>query len=85
MEPSVTFLRFLQSLRDSGVMWRFDFKIQGVKKRMDPFAIFACFITLSFIFLEIYNCKQGKPSTNGTWLYLNEDFEMHSGMVFKAN
>jgi len=27
----------------------------------------------------------GKPSTNGTWLYLNEDFEMHTGMVFKAN
>ena len=27
----------------------------------------------------------GKPSTNGTWLYLNEDYQMHSGMVFKAN
>lgn len=26
-----------------------------------------------------------KPSTNGTWLYLNEDFEMFDGMVFKAN
>ena len=28
---------------------------------------------------------QGKPSTNGTWLYLNEDFQMHEGMIFKAN
>ena len=27
----------------------------------------------------------GKPSTNGTWLYLNEDYEMTEGMVFKAN
>ena len=26
-----------------------------------------------------------KRSTNGTWLYLNEDFKMHSGMIFKAN
>ena len=26
-----------------------------------------------------------KPSTNGTWLYLNEDFEIYDGMVFKAN
>lgn len=26
-----------------------------------------------------------KPSTNGTWLYLNDDFEMFDGMVFKAN
>ena len=26
-----------------------------------------------------------KPSTNGTWLYLNENFEMYSGMIFKAN
>ena len=27
----------------------------------------------------------GKPSTNGTWMYLNEDFQMYPGMVFKAN
>lgn len=27
----------------------------------------------------------GKASTNGTWMYLNEDFQMHPGMVFKAN
>jgi len=27
----------------------------------------------------------GKSSTNGTWLYLNENFEMHEGMIFKAN
>lgn len=26
-----------------------------------------------------------KPSTNGTWLYLNENFEMKNGMIFKAN
>ena len=26
-----------------------------------------------------------KPSTNGTWLYLNENYEMHNGMIFKAN
>jgi pSer/pThr/pTyr-binding forkhead associated (FHA) protein len=28
---------------------------------------------------------QSKASTNGTWLYLNEDHLMSSGMVFKAN
>lgn len=27
----------------------------------------------------------GKKSLNGTWLYLNEDFEMYEGMTFKAN
>ena len=27
----------------------------------------------------------GKSSTNGTWLYLNENFQMHPGMIFKAN
>lgn len=29
-------------------------------------------------------CK-GKPSTNGTWLYINEDMKIYDGMVFKAN
>ena len=28
---------------------------------------------------------KNKPSTNGTWIYLNENFEMHTGMIFKAN
>ena len=26
-----------------------------------------------------------KPSTNGTWLYINEDLMLFNGMVFKAN
>ncbi|CAG9326642.1 unnamed protein product [Blepharisma stoltei] len=26
-----------------------------------------------------------KSSTNGTWLYLNEDFEIYNGMIFKSN
>jgi hypothetical protein len=26
-----------------------------------------------------------RPSTNGTWLYLSENFEVYSGMVFRAN
>ena len=26
-----------------------------------------------------------KPSTNGTWLYINEDLPVYDGMVFKAN
>jgi hypothetical protein len=26
-----------------------------------------------------------KPSTNGTWLYLNEDFEVYDKMIFKTN
>jgi hypothetical protein len=29
-------------------------------------------------------CK-GKPSTNGTWLYINDDLQIFTGMVFKAN
>ena len=36
----------------------------------------------SWWLIDGYN---NKASTNGTWLYLNEDFEMHNGMVFKAN
>ena len=27
----------------------------------------------------------GKSSLNGTWLYLNEDFEIYDGLTFKAN
>ena len=25
------------------------------------------------------------PSTNGTWFYINEDFGVYDGLVFKAN
>ena len=27
---------------------------------------------------------ENKPSTNGTWIYLKENFKMHTGMIFKA-
>lgn len=36
----------------------------------------------SWILTDGFN---NKASTNGTWLYLNENFEMHQGMIFKAN
>ena len=26
-----------------------------------------------------------KKSLNGTWLYLNDDYEIYNGMTFKAN
>jgi len=28
---------------------------------------------------------EGRESTNGTWLYLNEDCEILEGMIFKSN
>ena len=28
---------------------------------------------------------EGKQSTNGTWLYVSEDFEIYDGLVFKAH
>jgi len=28
---------------------------------------------------------EGKPSTNGTWLYINEEIRIKSGMLFKSN
>jgi len=28
---------------------------------------------------------EGKPSTNGTWLYLNEEIKIKPGMLFKSN
>ncbi len=28
---------------------------------------------------------EGKASTNGTWLYLNEEVKIKSGMLFKSN
>ena len=34
---------------------------------------------------ELTDGANNKPSTNGTWLYLNEDFDMNTGMIFKAN
>lgn len=33
----------------------------------------------------LFDGVNGKPSTNGTWLYINEDMHMYDGMVFKAN
>jgi hypothetical protein len=27
----------------------------------------------------------GKASTNGTWLYLNEEIQIKPGMLFKSN
>jgi len=33
----------------------------------------------------LYDGYNGKSSTNSNWLYLNDDFEMYDGMVFKAN
>ena len=36
--------------------------IQGVKKKMDPLGIFACFIRVSFQFFEIYSYQQVKPN-----------------------
>jgi hypothetical protein len=28
---------------------------------------------------------ESKPSTNGTWLYISEPFEVYDGLVFKAH
>jgi len=28
---------------------------------------------------------EGRESTNGTWLYLNEDCDIENNMVFKSN
>ncbi len=33
----------------------------------------------------MYDGYNGKGSTNGTWLYINEEFEIYENMVFKAN
>ena len=33
----------------------------------------------------LFDGVNGKPSTNGTWLYINEDMQVYNGMVFKAN
>jgi len=29
--------------------------------------------------------RNGNPSTNGTWLYSSEDYEIFDGMIFKSN
>ena len=26
-----------------------------------------------------------KPSSNGTWIYVNEELNIYEGMIFKAN
>ena len=33
----------------------------------------------------LHDGNNGKPSTNGTWLYINEDMLIYEGMIFKAN
>ena len=37
---------------------------------------------LNWTLFDGYN---GKISTNGTWLYINEDTPLQDGVVFKAN
>lgn len=31
------------------------------------------------------DCETERSSTNGTWFYLSEDFEIYDGMIFKSN
>ena len=33
----------------------------------------------------LYDGDQGQESTNGTWLYLNEDCVIEDGMIFKRS
>ena len=33
----------------------------------------------------LYDGYRNKPSTNGTWIYLNDSFPVHQNMIFKAN
>ena len=59
-----------------------------------------CDITIDDILLSKINCflyyenniwmiqdgnKEGKQSTNGTWLYCSEDYEIFDEMIFKSN
>mmetsp|Transcript_16474 Transcript_16474/g.27971 ORF Transcript_16474/g.27971 Transcript_16474/m.27971 type:complete len:218 (+) Transcript_16474:820-1473(+) len=39
----------------------------------------------SFKWVLFDGAVKGKPSTNGTWLYINDDMKLYDGMVFKAN
>ena len=41
-----------------------------------------CFDGDRWMIVDGYN---GKTSTNGTWVYLNEDFEIYDGVSLKAN
>jgi len=33
----------------------------------------------------LYDGSNGKQSTNGTWLYLNEEHDIYDKMIFKTN
>lgn len=33
----------------------------------------------------LYDGFNNKPSMNGTWLYLNDDYEIFDKMIFKSN
>lgn len=33
----------------------------------------------------LFDGYNSKSSTNSNWLYLNDDFEIHNNMIFKAN
>lgn len=33
----------------------------------------------------IYDGKKGQPSTNGAWLYINQDLPIYDGFTFKSN
>lgn len=34
---------------------------------------------------SIVDGYDNKPSTNGTWMYINEDMEIYDKMIFKSN
>ena len=33
----------------------------------------------------LFDGYRGKPSTNGTWIYINQDTQLQTGFIFKAN
>ena len=43
------------------------------------------FDNIKKVWILIDGMGNKKPSTNGTWIYADEDIEIYEGMIFKAN
>jgi hypothetical protein len=34
---------------------------------------------------KLIDGQQNKPSTNGTWIYINDQYQIYDKMIFKTN
>jgi hypothetical protein len=61
------------------------YELADVKLKDKMLTQIHCMINYSDEGWKLMDGQTNKPSTNGTWIYINEEFEMYNRMMFKTN